>query len=345
MRHERGQPALGAAKQRALLAILLIHRNELVSSDRLIEELWAKPPRTAANTLQVYVGKIRKALEPERTPGGPSDLLLTRAPGYVLRVEPDALDADRFERMLSEGRSAREASDHATAARRLRGALELWRGPALADFTYDPFAQAEIARLEELRLEAVSERVEADLALGKSADLVGELEALIRDNPLRERLRGQLMLALYRSGRQADALEAYRQARNVLDEQLGLAPSPALERLQTAILRQEPALEVSIERLGGRANDPYADRRRADRPRSAQDRNRADRAEAERSRPRPRGSQRRERAIHRRRRADRGALWRNDHEQPRELGDRRLRGPEGARGRRVSVRVRGARDP
>ena len=123
----------------------------------------------------------------------------------------------------------------------------MWRGPALADFTYDPFAQAEIARLEELRLDAVEERVEADLALGKAADLIGELEALIRDNPLRERLRGQLMLALYRSGRQADALEAYRQTCKVLDEQLGLAPSPPLERLQTAILRQEPALEISIE--------------------------------------------------------------------------------------------------
>ena len=247
VRREGTQVALGAAKQRALLAILLVHANELVSSDRLIEELWPQPPETAANTLQVYVGKLRKALEPERTRGAPGELLLTRAPGYMLRVEPDELDADRFERLLSEGRTAREAKDHATAARRLHEALELWRGPALADFTYDPFAQAEIARLEELRLDAVEERIEADLALGKAADLVGQLEALVSDHPLRERLRGQLMLALYRSGRQADALEVYRQTRETLDEELGLAPSRPLQRLQTAILRQEPALEVSIE--------------------------------------------------------------------------------------------------
>ena len=165
----------------------------------------------------------------------------------MLRVEPDELDADRFERLLREGSAARETSDPEAAARTLREALELWRGPALADFAYDPFAQAEIARLEELRLDAVEERVEADLALGRSADLVAELEALIKDNPLREGLRGQLMLALYRSGRQADALEVYRQTREILDEELGLAPSPPLQRLQEAILRQEPALEVSIE--------------------------------------------------------------------------------------------------
>ena len=138
VRHEGTQVALGAAKQRALLAILLVHANELVSSDRLIEELWPQPPATAANTLQVYVGKLRKALEPERTRGAPGELLLTRAPGYMLRVEPDELDSDRFERLLGEGRTAREAKDHATAARRLHEALELWRGPALADFSLRP---------------------------------------------------------------------------------------------------------------------------------------------------------------------------------------------------------------
>jgi DNA-binding SARP family transcriptional activator/class 3 adenylate cyclase len=247
VRLERGQVPLGAAKQRALLAILLVHANELVPSDRLIEELWPAPPETAANTLQVYVGKLRKALEPERAPGAPGELLVTRAPGYVLRLGPDELDADRFERLLTEGSAAREADDAETAAAAFRRALALWRGPALADFAYDPFAQAEIARLEELRLDALEERVEADLALGRAADLVAELEALIRANPLRERLRGQLMLALYRSGRQADALEVYGQTREILDQELGLAPSRQLQRLQTAILRQEPALEVSIE--------------------------------------------------------------------------------------------------
>jgi DNA-binding SARP family transcriptional activator len=248
VRDDGAEVALGAGKrQRALLAILLIHKNELVSSDRLIEELWPEPPRTAANALQVYVGKLRKALEPKRMRGEPAALLLTRSPGYLLRTDPDGLDAHRFEHLLIEGRTAGEAGDHATASERLRQALELWRGPAFAEFTYEPFAQAEIARLEELRLDAVEERIEADLALGNAADLVWELEALIRDYPLRERLRGQLMLALYRAGRQADALEAYRQTREVLDEQLGLAPSPPLERLQTAILRQEPALEASAQ--------------------------------------------------------------------------------------------------
>ncbi len=247
------QVALGTAKQRALLAILLVHANELVSGDRLIDELWPEPPETAANALQVYVGKLRKALEPERARGAPGELLVTRAPGYMLRVEPDELDADRFERLLGEGRRAGEAKDPATAANRLRTALELWRGPALVDFAYDPFAQTEIARLEELRLDAIEERLAADLALGGAADLVAELEALVRDNPLRERLRAQLMLALYRSGRQADALEVYRQTRETLDEELGLAPSRLLQRLQAAILHQEPALEISLEAPAARA--------------------------------------------------------------------------------------------
>ncbi len=243
-----GEPlALGPAKQRALLAVLLVHANEVVSSDRLIEELWPEPPETAANALQVYVHKLRKALDPGRPRGAPNQLLITRAPGYMLRVEPDELDADRFERLLDGGRAAAKVPDPATAAASLRQALDLWRGPALADFVYDPFAQAEIARLEELRLDAIEDRIEADLALGRSADLVSELEVLVIDNPLRERLRGQLMLALYRAGRQADALEVFNDTRTALDEELGLAPSPHLQRLQAAILRQEPALEVSTK--------------------------------------------------------------------------------------------------
>src|SRR4051794_39262229 len=205
--HRGGEPlALGPAKQRALLAILLVHANQVVSSDRLIEELWPEPPETAANALQVYVHKLRKSLNPERPRGAPNQLLITRAPGYMLRVEPDELDAHRFERLLGDGKAAAKAPDPATASATLRRALEVWRGPALADFAYDPFAQAEIARLEELRLEALEDRIEADLALGGAADLVGELETLISNNPLRERLPGQLMLALYRAGRQADAL-------------------------------------------------------------------------------------------------------------------------------------------
>jgi DNA-binding SARP family transcriptional activator len=244
---EGGLVALGPAKQRALLAILLVHANELVSSDRLIEELWPAPPKTAANTLQVYVGRLRKALEPARTRRGFDELLVTRPPGYLLRVAPDELDADRFERLVGEGTAVAAAGDPASAAARLRRALELWRGPAFADFAYDPFAQTEIARLEELRLDAIEDRIDAELAIGHAADLVGQLETLIDANPLRERLRGQLMLALYRGGRQADALEVYDQTRRTLDDELGLAPSPPLQRLQRAILRQEPALEVSLE--------------------------------------------------------------------------------------------------
>lgn len=256
VRDSGAEVPLGSVKERALLAILLIHANELVASDRLIEELWPEPPRTAANALQVYVGKLRKAIEPEWARGAASEHLLTRSPGYMLQTGPDDLDVHCFERLLVEGRTANEARDHPAAAMLLRDALELWRGPALADFPYDPFAQAEIARLEELRRDAVEERIEADLALGKAADLIGELEALIRAQPLRERLCGQLMLALYRSGRQADALEAYGRTRRLLDERLGLVPSPMLERLQRAILRQEPTLEASIEGRGGRAAGP-----------------------------------------------------------------------------------------
>ena len=246
-RRDRNQVALGPAKQRTLLAILLVHANELVSSDRLIEELWPQPPETAANTLQVYVGKLRKALEPERRSGASGELLVTRAPGYMLRVEAGELDSERFETLLGDGTSARERGDHADAAEALSAALSLWRGDALAEFAYEPFAQGEIARLEELRTIAVEERLEADLALGRHSAVLGELETLVREHPLRERLHAQLMLALYRCGRQADALEVYGQARETLDEELGLAPSPELQRLQTAILRQEPALEVSIE--------------------------------------------------------------------------------------------------
>ena len=247
VRGDTAPVALGAAKQRTLLAILLVHANEIVATDRLIEELWPEPPKTAANALQVNIGKLRRALDPGRSPGSPGELLITRAPGYILRVEPDELDADRFERLLREGRSARQANDPETVAATLRRALDLWRGPALVDFAYDPFAQAEIARLEELRMDAVEERIEADLELGHAGELVSELESLIRDNPLRERLRGQLMLALYRSGRQADALEVYRQTGQTLRDELGLAPGRDLQRLQTAILRQEPTLDPSVE--------------------------------------------------------------------------------------------------
>jgi DNA-binding SARP family transcriptional activator/tetratricopeptide (TPR) repeat protein len=241
-----GRPvSLGAAKQRALLAILLLHANEIVSRDLLIDGLWgAHPPASAPNAVQVYVAQLRKALEPGRSKGTPTEILLTRPGGYSLHVEADAVDAERVERLSAEGSSRLAAGDPASAAPLLHEALDLWRGPPLADFTYEPFAQAEIARLEELRLSTLEERLEADLALGGHGSVIGQLEALVREHPLRERLRGQLMLALYRAGRQAEALESFRDARRVLTDELGIVPGPELQRLEGAILRQDPELDV-----------------------------------------------------------------------------------------------------
>ena len=244
-----GRPLpLAGAKPKAVLAILLLHAGEIVSGDRLAEELWSRPPTRARAALQVYVAQLRKLFDPERSRGEEGSVLLTRSPGYMLEIGPDQLDSQRFERLLGEGSAARAGGDAATAGALLREALSLWRGPALADFVYEPFAQAEIARLEESRLTALEERIEADLALGAQADLAGELESLVSANPLRERLRAQLMLVLYRTGRQAGALEAYRAAHRTLDEQLGIAPGPMLQRLQEQILRQDPALDASYER-------------------------------------------------------------------------------------------------
>jgi DNA-binding SARP family transcriptional activator len=223
---------LGGIKPRSLLALLLLHANEVVSADRLIDELWGdEPPATVAKSVQVHVSRLRKELGEGR--------LVTRAPGYVLHVDPSELDLARFERLIGEARNA----DPEAARRSCARPLELWRGPALADLAYEAFAQTEIARLEELRLAALEQRIDADLATGRHAEGVGELEALVAGYPLRERLRCQLMLALYRSGRQAEALGAYRAARRVLSEELGLEPSEELRRLEQAILRHDPALE------------------------------------------------------------------------------------------------------
>ena len=233
---ERSLP-LGGARQRALLAILLTRANEVVSRDTLVDELWGgEPPDTARNTLQGYISHLRKAVG--------ADVLVTRAPGYVVRVEPDQLDLHRFERLLDEARTMSDAGGHDEAGRLLREALKLWRGPALADFAYEPFAQGVIARLEELRLVGLERRIAADLAVGRHSELVGELELLISKQPLREGLRGQLMVALYRSGRQAEALEAYQDARRALVDELGIDPGPSLQRLERAILRQDPSLDL-----------------------------------------------------------------------------------------------------
>jgi YVTN family beta-propeller protein len=246
---------LGGGRQRSLLALLLLHANAVVLSDRLIEELWGDaPPPTAVKTVQVYVSQLRKALRADDAEGP----LLTRSHGYVLRVAPGELDLERFERALVDGRRALDRGDPERAAELLRDGLALWRGPALADFAYEPFAQTEIARLEELRLEAVEERVQADLELGRHAELVGELDALVPEHALRERLRGQLMLALYRCDRQADALAVYREGRKLLAEELGLEPSPTLRRLEQAILGHDPGLAAPPRRRAPRREAPAA---------------------------------------------------------------------------------------
>ena len=213
---------LGGAKQRALLAVLLVHANSVVSHDRLIDALWEDdPPDTAQKALQVHVSGLRKLVGKER--------LETRPPGYLLRVEEDELDLKRFLRLQEQGRLAE--------------ALSVWRGPPLSDFAYHRFAQPEIGRLEELRLACLEERIEDDLQAGRHAELIGELEALVGEHPLRERLRAQSMLALYRSDRQAEALEAYNGARAVLVGELGIEPGRPLRELHQAILRQEASLD------------------------------------------------------------------------------------------------------
>jgi len=238
---------LRGARQRELLAVLLLHPNEIVSTDRLIDELWeGDPPPTAAKIIQNGVSQLRKLLEPDRGDGS-EPILVTRSPGYVLRVQPGELDAERFERLVRESRGQLAARAATDAADHLREALALWRGPALADLADTRFARAESARLEELRSAATEDRIEADLLAGHGADLVAELEALVAQHPLRERLRAQLMLSLYRSGRQADALRVYQETREVLVEELGLEPSPALQRLEKAVLVQDSALEPGAD--------------------------------------------------------------------------------------------------
>jgi DNA-binding SARP family transcriptional activator len=238
-------------KQRTLLAILLLHANEVVSSDRLIDDLWgAETPKTAAKSLQVHVSKLRKVLEPARKRGEGRQILVTRAPGYVLELDPDQLDLERFRRLAAEGREALASGNPENAAVKLGESLALWRGDPLADLTYASFAQGEISRLEEMRLAALEDRIDADLACGRHAELIGELERLVAEEPLRERPRGQLMLALYRSGRQAEALEVYRDARRALVEELGIEPGKPLQDLHGALLAQDPSLEAPSRPAG-----------------------------------------------------------------------------------------------
>jgi predicted ATPase/DNA-binding SARP family transcriptional activator len=224
---------LGGAKQRALLALLLLNANRVVARERLIDALWGEdPPETSVATVQVYVSRLRKLLGAEA--------LVTRAPGYLLAADPTSVDVQRFERLRAEGRAAVESGESEVGALALREALALWRGSALAEFE-EPFARVEGARLEDLRLAVLEERIDADLQLGREGEVIGELELLIAEHPHRERMRELSMLALYRAGRQAEALEAYRDARLALDE-LGIEPGERLRSLERSILEQDPSL-------------------------------------------------------------------------------------------------------
>ena len=229
-----GPVALGGQRQKALLGALLLGAGQVMPTERLVDLLWGEEaPKTATTSLQNSISRLRKELGP--------DVLQTKPPGYVLRVEPHQIDARRFETQLRDARSAGAEERREL----LQRALSLWRGPALAEFAFDDFAQAEIRRLEELRLVAHGERIDADLELGRHGDVIGDLEGLVRDHPLRETFRRQLMLALYRAGRQAEALEVYQDARARFIDELGIEPGPELKRLQAEILRHESGLVVS----------------------------------------------------------------------------------------------------
>jgi len=242
---ERGERVeLGGPKQRALLVALLLERGSVVPVDRLVECLWGDaPPKSAMGTLQAYVSNLRRALEPDRDPGAPSTVLVTRPPGYLLDIDASHIDITRFERLVEEGEAALDDGAYDLAAARLREALALWRGPALAEVAYESFAQGEINRLEELRLAAQEAWAEAELRAGHHNDVAAELTTLVAQHPLRSRLRAHLMLALYRSGRQADALRVYQEGRTLVRAELGTDPEPELQELEDQILLQSPALD------------------------------------------------------------------------------------------------------
>jgi DNA-binding SARP family transcriptional activator len=234
---------LGGPKQRLVLAHLLLRANQVMPADRLIDQVWGEePPDAARSALQAYVSRLRRSLGPGRLQGRP--------PGYVLRATPDEVDVLRFEDLVGQARR-RAAAEPRAALRLLDDALALWRGPALADLAAEPSLGPELARLEEFRLAASEERIEALLVLGRHGEVEAELEQLTKEQPLRERLWGQRLLALYRSGRQAEALAAFQQTRQILAEELGIDPSPALQRLHQQILRQDTALELQGEPLRG----------------------------------------------------------------------------------------------
>lgn len=252
---------LHGLKQRIVLIALVSSANDVVSVDRLVDWLWPRDvPAKAPAIVQAHVSRLRRALEPGREPWAESRVLLHRSPGYLLSVEPDEVDALQFERLLAAGRTALERDEPTRAAELLGAALDLWRGQALADVAQVDAAHDTIARLNGLRLSATTMRIEADLLLGRHHALVPELESLRREHPLDEWLGGQLMIALYRCGRQADALGVYERMRHVLAEELAIEPAPSSQRLKAAILAQHPALDRHPGWwLAGRALTPLVD--------------------------------------------------------------------------------------
>src|SRR6266498_4164565 len=243
---QAGRPLrLGSIKHRVLLAKLLLHANQVVSTDELIDTVWGEqPPLTVRQSLQNHVASLRRAIEATGAPANPPRTLRTRDPGYLLEVDPDQLDLHRFRRLVDEGRGTLDGGEATTAVRLLHEALSLWRGPVLSDVVAAGAAWPELVGIDEERVAALEARLEADLALGRHLEMIGELEGLVRLHPLREHLHGQLMLALYRCGRQADALAAYRAARESLVDELGIEPSVGLQRLEQAVLAQDAALDL-----------------------------------------------------------------------------------------------------
>src|SRR5215831_301262 len=246
--------ALGSLKERMVLAVLLLHANKLVSRERLIDELWGvAPPATARKAVNVYVSKLRKALALNG-----DDPIATADGGYRMAVSPDLLDADRMRSLVTKARERMAEGESEVASRVLRDALACWRGPTLAGLQLESYGREEVAQLDELRLTALMDRIDCDLAQGRHEHVLGELQVLVGEHPLRERLRAQQMLAFYRADRQADALDAYQQARRALIDELGIEPSQTLQRLQQAILRHDPALEAPTGTAGvnGAAPEP-----------------------------------------------------------------------------------------
>lgn len=245
IRHEGESLHLGGGRQRALLALLVLHANTVVSIDRIIDRLWEEdPPDTAANIIQVYMSRLRKLLDPDRERGTDGTVLLTRRPGYLIRLEPNQLDAFEFTRLATEGREALANGAPGVAAALLQQGLDIWHGEVLADFSFEEFARAEIDRLTEERLSVMEDLYDARLALGQHDELISEIERTVRDHPLRESLWAKLMLALYRSGRQAEALRTYQRAADTLVEELGIDPSPMLQDLEDDILQQASSLDL-----------------------------------------------------------------------------------------------------